>query len=44
MPAAAPPDALVHWEVAKLYAEVVLLPELRPGEDPQVGGSAWART
>jgi hypothetical protein len=24
-------EALVHYEVAKVYAEVVLLPESRPG-------------
>lgn len=27
-------DSLVHLEVSKLYCEVVLLPELRPTEDP----------
>lgn len=29
------PSALVHYEVARLYAETVLLPELRPEEDPE---------
>ncbi|KXZ51661.1 hypothetical protein GPECTOR_11g114 [Gonium pectorale] len=29
------PVSLVHLEVAKLYGEVVLLPELRPSEDPE---------
>ncbi|KAF8055109.1 Eef2k [Scenedesmus sp. PABB004] len=41
VPAAPEPDALVHWEVARLYAETVTLPELRPNEDPddaRVGG------
>jgi hypothetical protein len=28
------PSSLVHWEVGRLYAEAVLLPELRPEEDP----------
>eukprot|EP00878_Enallax_costatus_P024193 GHUV01025797.1.p1 GENE.GHUV01025797.1~~GHUV01025797.1.p1 ORF type:complete len:393 (+),score=123.15 GHUV01025797.1:935-2113(+) len=28
------PEALVHWEIARLYAETVTLPELRPDEDP----------
>lgn len=28
------PDALLHWEVARIYAETVTLPELRPDEDP----------
>jgi hypothetical protein len=28
------PDALIHWEVARIYAETVTLPELRPDEDP----------
>lgn len=28
------PEALVHWEIARLYAETVTLPELRPEEDP----------
>lgn len=31
------PEALVHMEIAKLYGEVVLLPELKPNEDPEVG-------
>jgi hypothetical protein len=29
-----PAEALVHWEVSRLYAETVTLPELRPDEDP----------
>lgn len=29
------PDALLHWEVARIYAETVTLPELRPDEDPE---------
>ncbi|GLI63916.1 hypothetical protein VaNZ11_007055 [Volvox africanus] len=29
------PEALVHLEIAKLYGEVVLLPELKPNEDPE---------
>lgn len=29
------PEALVHMEIAKLYGEVVLLPELKPNEDPE---------
>jgi hypothetical protein len=28
------PTALVHYEVSRCYAETVLLPELRPEEDP----------
>ncbi|KAG2449797.1 hypothetical protein HYH02_005320 [Chlamydomonas schloesseri] len=28
------PESLVHLEIAKLYGEVVLLPELKPSEDP----------
>jgi hypothetical protein len=28
------PDAYIHWEVARIYAETVTLPELRPDEDP----------
>ncbi|GFR42631.1 hypothetical protein Agub_g3567 [Astrephomene gubernaculifera] len=29
------PEALVHLEISKLYGEVVLLPELKPNEDPE---------
>jgi hypothetical protein len=34
VPLVPPPTAAVHYEVARLYAETVLLPELRPSEDP----------
>lgn len=35
MPRKPAAEALVHWEVARLYAETVTLPELRPSEDPE---------
>jgi len=35
VPAEEGPEAVVHLEVARVYAEVVLLPETRPAEDPE---------